>query len=207
MKKLMVAVLGMLFFAPAAFADGWGLGVKLGAAENDPKDMKDVYDNSVGLQRELDKGYGVFGLEGLYEWDLSDEANKIGVKLGLDIYGENEVKVNYGALKATETTYAFPLTAYYKRDNGVKNWSWFAGAGVTLMKSEVEAEAAGIGKESPSKTKVFPHVTAGAEYRFSKLFALGADLKYNFAAKVKKNGEVLSDRTGFGAAITGRFYF
>ena len=158
-------------------------------------------------QAEMDKGYGVFSLEGLYEWDLSDEANKIGVKLGVDIYGDNELKLDWESEKYTETTYAFPLTAYYKRDNGIKNWSWFAGAGLTLLKTELESKIAGWGKETTSKSKVFPHITAGAEYRFSKLFALGFDVKYNIAAKVKKNDTVMSDRSGFGAAITGRFYF
>ena len=58
-----------------------------------------------------------------------------------------------------------------------------------------------------SKTKIFPHITAGAEYRFNEVFALGLDVKYNIAAKVKKDDLVLSDRSGIGAALTGRFYF
>ena len=206
MKKIILAVVGLLCFAPAVFADNWGAGLRLGVAENDPKDMKDAYDSYAG-NKELDKGYGVFGLEGLYEWDLNDEVNKLGVKLGIDIYGENKLDLEHGMAKATETTYAFPLTVYYKQDYGVQNWSWFAGAGFTFLRTEAEENLAGIGKDTTSKNKVFPHLTAGVEYRFSRLFALGLDLKYNIAAKVKKDGGVLSDRSGFGAALTGRFYF
>ncbi len=75
------------------------------------------------------------------------------------------------------------------------------------MRSEIKGEYIYFENESWSKTKVFPHITAGAEYRFSRVFALGVDLKYNIAAKVKKDEAILSDRSGIGAAVTGRFYF
>ena len=200
MKKLMVAVLGVLFFAPAVFADNWGLGLKLGYADNDPKDMKAA---NVG-GTEFDDNGSYFGLEALYEWNL-DETNKIGAKIGLDTYGENELKI-FGAGKVTEDTYSFPITVYYKQDYGVKNWSWFAGAGMTFLRTELDYSGWG-GRDDDHKSKVFPHITAGAEYRFTELFALGLDARYNFAAKVKKDGVVYSDRSGFGAAISGRFYF
>ena len=202
MKKIVVLFVGLLCFAPAAFADNWGLGLRLGAAESDPKALQDAYD-ATPTSKELDKGYGVFSLEALYEWNLEDEANKIGAKIGLDFYGATEFKVP--GYKAEETTYSFPVTVYYKRDNGIKNWSWFGGAGVTFLRSEIEES--GVFNETTSKTKAFPHLTVGAEYRFSELFALGLDAKYNIGAKVKKDGGVLSDRSGFGMALTGRFYF
>ena len=202
MKKIVVLFVGLLCFAPAAFADNWGLGLRLGIGENDPKTMQEAYD-AILASKELDKSGGVFSLEALYEWNLEDEANKIGAKVGLDFYGENEMKTP--GYKAEETTYSFPVTVYYKRDNGVQNWSWFGGVGFTFLRTEVEES--GVINETTSKSKVFPHLTIGAEYRFSELFALGLDAKYNFGAKVKKNGAVLSDRSGFGAALTGRFYF
>ena len=195
---------------PGNYTGHFGLGIRLGAAQNDPKDMKDLYDEAFDYgysEKELTRSPGVFGLEALYEFDSADEANKVGVKLGLDFYGQNELSLDWGDEKITETTYAIPLTVYYKRDNGIKNWSWFAGAGLTWIHSEIEDKATGYMTETWSKSKVFPHITAGAEYRFSKLFALGLDLKYNIAAKVKKDGGVLSDRSGIGAALTGRFYF
>lgn len=205
MKKGIIAVLGVLLFVPAAFADNWGLGLKLGAGENDPKDIKELYDEATGVSKELDKGYGLFGLEALYEWNL-DETNKIVGRIGWDYYGENKAKFSgYGDV--TEETYSFPFTVYYKRDNGVKNWSWFAGAGLTIIRSKMEVDLSGIAEGSESKTKVFPHIVAGAEYRFTELFALGLEARYNIAAKVKKDGVILSDRSGFGAALTGRFYF
>lgn len=202
MKKLVIAVVGLLCFAPAAFADNWGVGLRLGAGQNDPKGMEDTYD-SLMVSKELDKNAGVFGLELMYEWNLNDEANKIGAKIGWDMYGENELKA--AGIKVEETTYAFPLTVYYKRDNGVQNLSWFAGAGISFMRTELDLS--GLASDDDHKSKVFPHITAGAEYRFTEVFALGLDVKYNFAAKVKKDGAVYSDRSGFGGALTGRFYF
>lgn len=188
----------------------WGVGVHVGLTENDPKDLKDLDDeaSSAGLPHSLDKNSMIFGLEVFYETMLNDNAaDKLGFKAGWDMYGENKLKGGPigDVLKLTETTYAFPLTVYYKRDNGIKNISWFAGAGATIMRSKLKAS--GDYEGSFSKTKVFPHITVGGEYRFTEVFALGLDLKYNIAAKVKKDGWILSDRSGFGAALTGRFYF
>lgn len=193
-----------------SYSGHWGLGLRLGIAENNPKDIEEIYDHAFDYgysEKELTKGHGVYGAEVLYEFDLSEETNKFGLKLGVEGYGENELSLDWGDEKLTETTYAIPLTAYYKIDYGIKNWSWFAGAGVTYIRSELEVKQTGYPTETFSKSKVFPHITAGAEYRFSKLFALGLDVKYNIDAKVKKDGDLLSDRSGIGAAITGRFYF
>lgn len=197
MKKLVIAVLGVLLVAPA-FAGQWGLGLKLGAGENDPQTLQDAF-NAGG--RKLDKNPGYLSIEGLYEWALEGEENKLGFKFGLDMYGENELKLI--TAKATETTYAIPLTLYYKRDNGVQTFSWFGGAGVTFINTTMEV----TGESDVDKNKVFPHIVAGGEYRFTELFALGLEARYNFSAKIKKDGNVLSDRSGFGAALTGRFYF
>ena len=142
----------------------------------------------------------------MHEWALNDEANKIGAKVGWDVYGDNELKGGFS--KVTEDTYSFPFTLYYKRDNGVGKLSWFGGAGVTILRTKIEA-----GAFDTSKNRVFPHIVAGGEYRFTNVFALGLEARYNFSAKVKKDIEgdgvkdTLSDRSGFGAALTGRFYF
>ncbi len=191
-------------------ANNWGIGVKLGVGENDPKTLKNAYDEAFDLgftSKELNKSAGYFSLEVLHEWALTDEADKIGFKVGWDIYGENKLKLKvWGASEeGTEETYAFPFTVYYKRDNGIKNISWYIGAGATILHSKMEWS--GLEDYDTSKTKVFPHITAGAEYRFTQVFALGLEARYNFAAKVKKEGDVLSDRSGFGGAVTGRFYF
>ena len=199
MKKLMLAVLAVAVMSTASFA-GWGAAVKLGAGENDPKDMQEAQDTWGG---DLTKNYGIFSLEGLYEMPFAeDEANKIGAKIGLDFYGDNEWKNSALDAKRTENTFAFPVTVYYKRDNGVKNVSFWAGPGLTIMRSEVELNA-----DKDGKNKVFFHIAGGAEYRFTELFALGLDLRYNFGAKVKKDGDLLSDRSGFGGAVAARFYF
>ncbi len=208
MKKVIIAVLAVLMVAPA-FASNWGAGLKLGAGQNDPKGLKDAYDNPPAgvTSTELDKSAAYFGLEAMYEFDLNDEANKLGVKVGWDMYGENKVELKAPGMKEEikEETYSFPFTVYYKRDNGVKNFSWYGGAGFTILRTKLDAK--GIAWGDDKKTKVFPHIVVGGEYRFTQVFALGLEARYNFAAKVKKHGEVYSDRSGFGGALTGRFYF
>lgn len=215
MKKVAViaVLLGLVCAFPvSAKADNWGLGVKLGVAENDPKSMKDTQDEAgyYGLNSDLEENNGVFGLEALYEFDLNDNADKLGVKLGMDFFGENKLELTSsvvpGSFEAKENTFAVPLTVYYKKDNGLKHWSPFVGAGLSLFRTELKADDSGS-SEKVTKSKVAPHIMAGAEYRFSPLFALGLEAKYNFGAKIKKSGTVLSDHSGFGGAITGRFYF
>lgn len=198
MKKLLV-VLGILCLAPVAFADNWGVGVKLGIGENDPKSMNETFDEFGG---KLTTSDGLFAVEVLHEWNLN-ETDKIGLKLGVDVYGEN--KYEYGVLEATENTYAIPLSVYYKKDNGVRKLSYFIGAGVTYINSEMKFS--GTLLDNVKEDKLFPHILGGVEYRFTELFALGLDLKYNFSAKMEKEGEVVSDRSGFSAAVAGRFYF
>ena len=205
MKKLLIAVLAVLFVAPSVMAKDWGAAIKFGAGQNDPKSMKNEYD-TLNANRELDKMPGYMSMEILHEWSLNNEANRIGAKIGWDTYGENELEVNgpiFG--KVTEQTDAFPLTVYYRRDNGISKFSWFAGAGVTIMHTKLEGK--GIYASSTSKNRTFPHLVAGVEYRFTQVFALGLDARYNISAKVKKNGETLSNRSGFGAALAARFYF
>ena len=176
--------------------------MKVGVGENDPKTLKEVQDYY--YRSELTEDGAVFGgAEVLYEFDLKDEANKLGVKLGVDVFGQNKLEFyspTYG--KATETTLALPLTVYYKRDNGVKGWSPFVGAGVSFFRTQIKED-----DTKDHKSKVVPHIAAGAEYRFTNLFALGFEAKYTFNAKLEKKGVVYSDHTGFSGAITGRFYF
>ncbi|MBQ7908264.1 MAG: outer membrane beta-barrel protein [Elusimicrobiaceae bacterium] len=229
MKKIFVAVLGVLFFTPCVFANNWGLGLKVGTGENDPKDLREVpapYNSD-----SLDKDGSFYGVEAFYEWNLKDDKDFLGVKLGYDAFGENEYSSDTETFTppateeswdydAKEETYAIPLTIYYKRDNGVKKLSYFAGAGVTLINSkrsfsetherevnDIDEIDEVLGSSSTSKEKIFPHLVAGAEYRFTELFALGLEAKYNFNAKVKKHGAVLSDRSGISGALTARFYF
>ena len=203
MRKLAIIALAVLFFAPAAMAKGWGVGAKLGISENEPTNMKHQHDNLGG---ELDKDYNFLSLEALHEWDLNGGANKIGFKAAWETHGESEFKPPLLGSKITEKTHSFPFTVYYKRDNGVKKFSWFAGAGVTIFRSTKKVSGI-IDSHKGSAHKAAPHITVGGEYKFTEVLALGLEGRYNIGAKVKKNGEIFSDRTGFGAAFTCRFYF
>lgn len=204
MKKLLLAVFAVAVLSVSSFAGGWGLGVKLGAGQNDPKDMKEDFDIYGGT---LTKSPGVFAIEGQYEWDLQGEqldtvgsVNKLGLRFGFDFYGQN--KLERTGFTAKENTVSLPVTVYYRHDGGIKNASWYAGAGFTSISTELEVPG-----DSIKESKLFPHVMAGAEYRFTKLFALGLDLKYNFNAKLTKNGVVISDRSGLQGVLAARFYF
>ena len=205
MKKLLLAVFAVCALSAASFAGGWGLGVKLGAGQNDPKDMKNAFDYYGG---KITKAPGVFAVEGLYEWDLAGETlettgsvNKLGLRFGFDVYGQN--KWEKAATKVEENTASLPITVYYKRDNGIKGVNYYVGGGLTFISTEMEI----TNNPDLDNDKWFPHVMVGAEYRFTKLFALGLDFKYNFNAKLKKNDIIISDRSGFQGALAARFYF
>ena len=227
MNKWLASVIAVFCFSPFVFADNWGAGVKLGMGENDPKDLESL--TGPYVHSSLDKDSSFYGAEAFYEWNLQDEKNAIGVRLGYEVFGDNEYNSGEEVISlpyeeewdydVKEKTYAIPLTVYYKRDNGIKKLNYYAGAGVTFIRSkgswsdqyEKEQYDVVIDKTydggSSSKSKVFPHIVLGAEYRFTKLFALGLEAKYNINAKMKKDGALLSDRSGISAAITGRFYF
>lgn len=128
------------------------------------------------------------------------EANKLGLRFGVEGYGDNEYKA--AGTEVTESTYAIPLTVYYRWDKGVKAFSYYAGGGLTYINTEVEYKNMGKGH----KSKFFPHVVVGGEYRFSQLFALGIEARYNIAAEVEKNG-YKTDRSGIDGFLVGRFYF
>ena len=205
MKKMLLAVLAVAALATASFAGDFGLGLKIGGGQNDPKDLKEAFDYFGG---ELTKSPAMASLEGLYEWNIGGEeldeigsANKMGVRLGLDVYGQN--KYERLATKVTENTVAIPVSLYYKRDGGIKSASFYIGGGVTALYTFMDITTA----DDLDNTKIFPHVMAGVEYRFSKLFALGLDFKYNINAKNEKDGVIISDRSGLQGALVARFYF
>ena len=205
MKKIVWLMLGVLLLTPAAFADNWGVGLKLGVGENDPTTLDKLYD-VMSTNKELDTSDGFFGLEAMYEWDLANKKDQVGVRLGFEFYGENEVELwdRTDHVNLKENTYAIPLTVYYKRNNGLNKLSYYGGFGLTFISSELEED---VTDASDDDSKIFPHIVAGAEYRFTEVFALGLEAKYNIGAKVKKDGAVYSYRSGFSGALTGRFYF
>lgn len=204
MKKIVVLMLAVLGFAPAAFAQNWGYGYKIGVGENSPSDLKNIY-NTLPGDSKLDTSKAFLGFEMFYEWPLANEVNKIGAKLDFNYFVENKAKSQSDLYQeCVETSYSLPITLYYKHDKGIKAFSWFGGAGATIWYTEMEYK--GYYRDIKTKAKVAPHVVLGGEYRFSQLFALGLEARYNFAAKVKKSGIALSDHTGFGGAATIRFY-
>ena len=203
MKKIAVLMVSLLSLTSVVLAADKGLGIRVGWAENDPEFEYGGYEKPT-TQNE------VFGVEALEEWNLSNEVDKIGVKLGLEFYGKNKLKDNFYGWDGVDNTYAFPFTVYYKQDFGINRLSWFVGGGVTLIKTKATITGSGA-RDSRSKHKFFPHITAGVEYRISELFGLGVDGKYNIGAKMNVYEDeyikYTSDRSGLSAAVTARYYF
>lgn len=192
MKKFLLAVLSVVFISSISFAVDGGFSVKGGIGENHPEEMLNVNKNS-----------GIFGVDFFLEENLPPyetlwDVNKFGIKFGGEIYGHNKVNV----LSAKEKTFALPLTLYFKLDQGIKALSTYFGPGITYIRTNVK-----ILGESYKKGKIFPHLSCGFEYRFTENFAFGIDLKYNISAKIKKEGFIMSDRSGFQGAGVVRFYF
>ena len=208
MKKIAVLIISLLSLTSEVLAADKGLGIRVGLAANDPKTLEEYYNSAFDRgfsEAELTKGKSIIGLEALEEWEVSDEINKVGVKLGFDLYGNNNLSLDQGYAKVKEISYAVPLTVYYKQDLGIKRLSWFIGGGVSLIKTKVTLTEPGV-RESYSKHKFFPHITAGVEYRINEMFGVGLDGKYNIKAKTERYGYT-SDRSGLSAAVTARYYF
>lgn len=186
MKKVVLVVLAVMCVSSFAFAGNFGLGLKVGAGENKW--------NPGPMMTDVEKGYGFVGVEMLYEFDTLKEYDKIGLKVGAELYQKDKASGGWTDV----VTYDIPVTFYYKRDNGVGAFSYYAGGGFTYINSRVKSI-------KYTKSKGTGHLMTGIEYRFTKGFALGADAIYNIHAGLQ-SGEV-SDRTGIRGALVGRFYF
>ena len=187
MKKVVLAALVVLCLASFSFAGNWGLGLKVGAGENDLEKVTGV---------DTEKGYGFAGVELLHEFDLS-ETNKLGLKVGAETYQKD--KVSHAGFWADYQTYQFPITLYYKLDRGVNAFSYYIGGGFTYITGR-EHDSNG---HKYSQNKGFVHAMAGTEYRFTELFALGVDVAYSHHAGLQE----VSHHSGFRGALVGRFYF
>ena len=187
MKKIVLAVLAVMSAVSFSFAGNFGLGLKVGAGENNWKNAP--------FETDVEKGYGFAGAEILYEFDLASN-DKIGLKVGAEIYQKDKAKISGNEFSVQTSN--FPITLYYKWDKGVGSFSYYAGGGFTYINSREKSI-------SQTKSKGMAHLMAGTEYRFTEGFALGVDVTYNFDAKLSAG--YTSDRSGFRGALVGRFYF
>ncbi|MDR0953649.1 MAG: outer membrane beta-barrel protein [Elusimicrobiota bacterium] len=215
MKKMILALFAIGFLGLSAHAEFFA-GAKLGFGEY-KSDMQSMYDGISATNKEIDKSSkALFGLEAGYMWALTD-VDQLGFKIGFEGRGEEEVEAtNYGPYEhrdATVNYFGMPISVQYKRLLGNK-WALLANAGFTYGWANVEDEFSGVmsRKETKTEGKLFPFLSVGAEYRFTKLFALGADLKYNFGGKIKVDGGYfddvkLADVSGLEFALAARFYF
>ena len=204
MKKWLLAVLAVFSFCSLSFAEGWGIAIKSGIGQNNPKTAETLWDYYGGT---LTTAPGIFALEGFYEFevppeegDLLEDVNTFGIGLGYNAYGENELEDSF--LNGKEETYAIPITFYLKVDKGIKGLSSYFGAGITSITTKVS-----LGTDTYKKSVFFPHLSCGFEYKFSKVFAIGLEVKYNIHAEVVKDNITMSDRSGIQGLGVAKFYF
>ena len=203
MKKLLFAVLALVLMSSASFADMVGFGIKGGGSGNKPESLKE-YESSYG--GDLTKSPLFLGLELLYEKDLMGSysqdigsAVKLGFKLGIDIYGSNELKDSPFYIDTKEETIGVPLSVYLKYDNDL---SFYVGGGISYFSTTMT-----YGSTERRDGRFTPHLMSGIEVRCSPSFGIGLDFQYNFNAKVEKSGTIYSDRSGLQGALAARFYF
>ncbi|MDR0646462.1 MAG: porin family protein [Elusimicrobiota bacterium] len=195
MKKLMLIAFVVSLLTPAAFAE-FGLGVKLGAGQS-KSDVEDSAKNLFGNNYTHTPSILLFGVEALYEkaglFNLGEQ-HILGAKIGYTAWNSEEAKS--GIYKLEVKYYEIPLTLYYKY--APSKWHLGGGFGAAFGKTDDKFDTI---------SKVYPFIAAGAEYRFSKLFGLGLDLRYNISGKFEKSGIVYKNVSGVQGAVAARFYF
>ncbi len=203
MKKLLLAVLSIYALSMVSYAVDFGIGIKGGIGENNPKEMKQY----AGFT----KNSSIFSLEGLFETETNGSdwetlgVNKIGIKIGYDSYGKNKIKQS--TFTASEDTFSIPITFFVKQDQGVKEFSSYFGIGMSYLKTKIKESSSFSGNWSYSDHKWFFHIIGGCEYKMTEFLSLGIELKYNIDARLKESDFTVSDRSGLQGAGVVRFYF
>ena len=203
MKKLLFIILAVILMSSVSFAGVVMFGIKGGGDGNRPATLKEYQDTYGG---DLTKVPLYLGFELGYEMDLTGHydqeigsAIKLGFKLGVDLYGPNELKDSPIVIDHKEDTSAFPLSVYLKYDDTV---SFYVGGGISYFGTTLT-----IGSTERHDGRFTPHLMSGIEVRCSPSLGIGLDFQYNFNAKVEKSGTVYSDRSGLQGALAARFYF
>ncbi|WP_424244424.1 outer membrane protein W [Elusimicrobium posterum] len=212
MKKILLPVMAVVFLGSAVFAE-IGVGVKAGYG----KDDSNIKSGATGNVKHDDDFVGAYsGVEALYEmkgsyFNLPDN-HSFGVRVGLDVLAEDVVKQKTAGIKTTSNGMKIPLSLYYRYTPTDSKFSSWIGAGAAWGFMYYEQKAPG--KRDETENKIFPFVSTGVEYRFTRFFSLGIDGTYNFSAKIKSdkfnapNGSTLyRDLGGLSGAVTARFYF
>jgi hypothetical protein len=204
MKKLLLAILALYALSGISYAVNFGIGIKGGVGQNDPKTMKQLWNYYGGT---ITKAPGILSIELFSEDTLPYDSemeimdfNKVGFKIGYDSYGKNKLKTS--SLNAEESTFAVPITAYLKEEKGVREFSSYIGAGTTIIKTKAKLAGSNF-----TKNKWFAHIALGTEYLYTENISIGIDVKININASVKMEGYTLSNRSGFQGAGVIRFYF
>jgi len=203
MKKLLLGIFAVVLINSVSFADTVGFGIKGGGGGNRPDSLKS-YESE--YQGDLTKNPLFMGFELMFEKDLMGNydkeigsAVKLGIKIGIDIYGTNELKDSPLYIDTKEDTIGVPLSLYLKYDNDL---SFYVGGGISYFSTTMT-----YGSADRKDGRFTPHLMSGIEVRCSPSFAIGLDFQYNFNARVEKGGVIYSDRSGLQGALAARFYF
>lgn len=207
MKKTFMAV--MIFFAFAATAgasslEGFYLGGSLGATGSDNFDTLQNQLSALGYSTDLEESNFSYGIQAGYEKPMIDEQSLLGVRMGIDWHSDVSLTID-AVDKTTSNGYSIPVTVYYKYLMNDSKMAFLGGLGVTFINMTLTEKNSSTGDSVDyDDSKACPHITAGAEYRFSKLFALSLDFKYAINAEIKR-GDTKRD-LGFQGAVAARFY-
>ena len=220
MKKILFAGLMCICFSVAASASaleklkGAYIGGNFGiAGSNNLSSLEDYLSmatgsSGLGLTTDLKNPNYVYGFEIGYENPLISQTQLIGLKAGYNWYSDLDLDIHIAvaneSINIKSKATAIPVTVYYKSLISAKT-ALSCGIGATYIETELSASVSGS-TGSQKDYKLSPHITMGAEYKFTEFFALGIDFKYTFDAKFEQSNMFERDLGGLSGAVTARFY-
>ncbi len=204
MKKFLLSVCFIFIFSGFAFSEVF-LGLKYGIGETDTNVKK--LGGGAGSY-EYDNKKSVYAAELGFEVPVSPQTSAAGLKFAYNMFGEVKTKDYKSADDFKNQTYALPMTVYFKFKTSDVGLHFWGGAGITFASMKSEGNLGGFLK-TKTKNIIFPHLSAGIEWRFTKFIGLGIDLGYNFNAKIETSDlfRQYKDLTGFQGLLSARLYF
>jgi opacity protein-like surface antigen len=207
MKKVLAAVLAVFSMAVVAGASdlkGFYIGGSLGAAGGN--NFEKIQDDMTGVNTKFNDSNFAYGLELGYESPVISDKQLLGARLGVTWHDEIKLEVTdilNNKASVANTAYTIPLSVYYKQLFADSKFALMGGLGVTFVNMTWETKLNGS-SEDYSDSKTAAHVIAGAEYKFTEVFALGIDLKYAFGTEIKRYD--YKRDFDFQGALAARFY-
>jgi opacity protein-like surface antigen len=208
MKKVLAAVLAVFSMAIVAGASdlkGFYIGGSLGmAGGNNFEKLQDRLTDA-GVSSKFNDSTFAYGLELGYEAPVISDNQLLGARLGVTWHDEIklELKNTDPSASVANRAYTIPVSVYYKHLFADSKFALMGGLGVTFVNMTWESKL-NSSSDNYNDSKASPHIIAGAEYKFTEVFALGIDLKYAFDTEIKR--QVFKRDFNFQGALAARFY-